>query len=126
MQCRVLIVDDSSVVRKVVRKTLSVCGVPDDLIREAAHGAAALDALANQPADVVLLDINMPVMDGEAFLRSLQSSPAHRPIVVIISTESNAERLSRLAALGAVGRLPKPFEPEALRSLVAPLLRSAA
>lgn len=118
-EVRVLIVDDSMIVRKAVRKAVVGAGVDDKNIREAGHGEAALHALDDGPADVIFLDINMPVMDGERFMEVLdESGRSHRHYVVIVSTEVNAKRLMRMATMGARARLKKPFEPERLRELI--------
>ena len=123
MSCNLLIVDDSSVLRKAVRRVAEMAGIPTDHIREAANGKEALDAVEAEWIDLVLLDINMPVMDGEQFVRELRQRPdvAGTPIIVV-STESNAERLQRLRDMGVTEFLRKPFQPEDLCRLISKLL----
>jgi len=116
----VLIVDDSRILRAAMRKAVRQAGVSDELIREAGDGRSALDQIRLAEPDLVLLDINMPVMDGERFLEEVDAAACfHRMCVVIVSTETNAKRLVRMAGLGAKGRLKKPFEPEELVRLIA-------
>lgn len=115
----ILIVDDSPLIRRFIRKAAGVAGLDDGRIFEAANGQLALDAIAEQAIDIVFLDLNMPVMDGEAFLRNIRSTKQHAELpVVLVSTESNQERLDRLRELGIADYLHKPFEPERLRQLV--------
>lgn len=116
---QVLIVDDSLIVRKAIAKAAIQSGVDPNLISEAGNGQEALDSLDARPADVVFLDINMPVMNGEEFMVSLDSAGrAQDQYIVVVSTEVNAKRLMRMAKMGARGRLKKPFQPERLRELM--------
>jgi len=119
MNGTVLIVDDSPIMRRMVRKVVEMAGFPSDAVREAEHGLAALAALVEEPASLILLDLNMPVLDGEGFARQLlgRDDIPSAPIIVV-STESNKDRLDRMRALGAVGILRKPFEPEELIEIV--------
>lgn len=124
---RVLIVDDSMIVRKAIRKAVVEVGVADNQIREAGHGEEALTALDAAPVDLVFLDINMPVMNGEEFMEALdERGTAMDQFVVVVSTEVNAKRLMKMATLGARARLKKPFEPERLRQLIADAAREKA
>lgn len=114
----VLIVDDSAVMRRMIGRTLQLSGVPVDSQREAGHGAEALARLAEQPADLVLLDVNMPVMDGEETLRRLRAEPATAHVaVIVVSTEGSTTRVAALQALGAAF-VHKPFTPEQLRDVI--------
>ena len=116
----VLIVDDSAVMRRMVARVLRLSRVPLGSVREAADGAEALRAIAERRVDLVLLDVNMPVLDGEQTLRRLRADPATAALpVIVVSTESSATRVDALAALGAAF-VHKPFAPEDLR---APILR---
>lgn len=119
MNCNVLIVDDSGILRTAIRKVVRLAGIEDDRIHEAGNGQDALTVLDTVWIDLVLLDLNMPVMDGEEFARRLRSKPDLADVaVVVVSTEANKERLQRLRDLGVVDSLHKPFEPEDLRRLV--------
>ena len=119
MKVDVLIVDDSPILRRSIRKAVLMSGVDESGISEAGNGAEALESIRQKEPDLVLLDINMPVMDGEEFLVEVERSGEFPEMsVIIVSTETNAKRLIRLGALGAKGRLKKPFEPEDLRKIL--------
>ena len=119
MNADILIVDDSGILRKVMRKAIGQLGVPPERIREAADGRQALDALAEAPADLILLDLHMPEMDGQEFATHKAADPELSKIpFVVVSTEANAQRLMEMVELGALGVLRKPFEPEDLRRMV--------
>ena len=119
MNCSVLVVDDSLLLRKTVRRAVEQCGVPSDSIREAGNGKEALDALAQAPADLVLLDLNMPVMTGFEFAEHIHGKPEFAGMTVVaVTTEGNQERLNQLRGHGVKDFLRKPFEPEVLRDII--------
>ncbi len=119
MNCNVLIVDDSPILRRAVRKVVRMAGIPEERIQDAGNGKEAIEVIESVAVDLVLLDLNMPVMDGESFIKELRSRPECADIhVVIVSTEANQARLDRLAHMGVTDRLHKPFEPEDLCRLV--------
>lgn len=123
MSCNVLIVDDSSILRRAIRKVVGMAGVADDRIQEASNGQEALDILERAWVDLILLDLNMPVMDGEQFARELRSREHLKDVtVVVVSTEANAARLARMKELGVSHTLRKPFEPEQLRDIISKTL----
>lgn len=123
MSCNLLIVDDSPILRKAIKKVARLAGLEEDRIHEAGNGQEALDILETVWIDLVLLDLNMPVMDGEQFAQELRRRPDLAGVaVVIVSTEANKERLDRLKALGVVESLRKPFEPEDLCKIISKLL----
>lgn len=123
MSCKVLVVDDSPVLRAAIKKVVKLAGISEDHIFEAGNGQEALSVLETEWIDLVLLDLNMPVMDGEQFARELRKKPELNDVViVVVSTESNKERLDRMFELGAVDTLHKPFEPEDLCHLIAKVL----
>ena len=123
MNCNVLIVDDSPILRTAIKKVVRLAGIDEDRIHEAGNGQEALDLLETVWVDLVLLDLNMPVMDGEQFVTELRKRDAISDVaVVIVSTESNKERLDRLKALGVRSSLHKPFEPEDLCRLIADIM----
>jgi two-component system chemotaxis response regulator CheY len=101
--------------------------VASESIFEAGNGQEGLDLLSKQPIGLVLLDLHMPVMDGEQFAQVWSQSPQLRSIpVAVVSTESNVERINRLKALGVTDFLPKPFEPETLTKLIKRQMGAAA
>ena len=119
MSCNIMIVDDSAILRTAIKKTARLAGVKDENIFEAGNGREALDRLETQWIDLVLLDLNMPVMNGEEFVVALRENDDFKDItVVIVSTESNKERLDKLKALGVSESLHKPFEPEDLCQII--------
>ncbi|MHC4974980.1 MAG: response regulator [Planctomycetota bacterium] len=119
MNCSVLIVDDSPILRMAIKKVVRLAGIEESNIREAANGADALDRLDEQVSDLVLLDLNMPVMNGEEFAEALNSKPYRSKItVVVVSTEANKNRLDHIKQLGVLETLRKPFEPEDLKRLI--------
>lgn len=127
MNCNLLIVDDSPILRAAIKKVAKVAGVDEDRIFQAGNGVEALEQLKEHWIDLILLDLNMPVMDGEEFLRVRQDNEDARDVpVVIVSTESNETRLERLNQFGAIERLHKPFEPEDLCKIITKLLGAAA
>lgn len=119
MNCNVLIVDDSRILRTAIKKVVRLAGVEDNRIHEAGNGQEALEILETVWIDLVLLDLNMPVMDGEQFAVELRKRPDLEGVaVVVVSTETNKDRLERMQNLGVVGSLRKPFEPEDLCRLI--------
>jgi two-component system chemotaxis response regulator CheY len=117
MALRVLIVDDSRVMRAFVRRVLDLSGLDAAPVFEAGDGQEALDLLEREWVDVVLTDINMPNMDGEELVAKLSERGLLDLItVIVISTDATASRMERLKRLGAHGYLSKPFQPETLRA----------
>jgi two-component system chemotaxis response regulator CheY len=113
---RILLVDDSPAMRAFIRRVLTLTGVTVEACYEAGNGLEALHQLERQPVDVVLCDINMPVMDGEQFVRQLHDRGLlGSTAVLIVSTDSTCTRMRRLLDIGARGYLQKPFTPELLR-----------
>lgn len=122
----VLIVDDSSVMRKIVERSLRQAGLELEEVREASNGAEALAEVQNASFDLILSDINMPAMDGLEFLRNLANVPAAKDVpVVMITTEGSEARVVEALSVGAKGYIRKPFTPEQVKERVAPLLGGA-
>ena len=114
---RILIVDDSSVMHAYHRQVLSA--LPDCRLSFARHGKEALAKLEVEGRpDVIVLDINMPVMDGLEFLARLRALPLERVPVIIVSTEGREDDLRRGLEAGADGYVRKPFKPKELQDLV--------
>jgi two-component system chemotaxis response regulator CheY len=114
---RILIVDDSSVMHAYHRQVLSA--LPDCRLSFARHGKEALAKIeAEGRPDVIVLDINMPVMDGLEFLRRLRALSIPRSSVIIVSTEGQEDDLRRGLEAGADGYVRKPFKPKELQDLV--------
>ena len=103
-----LIVDDSKVIRMVARKILEGLNFS---ISEAENGQLALEACQRQMPDVVLLDWNMPVMDGLGFLRALRASDGGgQPVVVFCTTENDLSKIQEAIVAGANEYIMKPFD----------------
>ncbi len=118
MAFNVLVVDDSAVMRQMVVRTLKMSGLPLGTVFEAANGEEGLFMLRDQWVDLLLLDINMPVMNGEEMLRRLRAAPETEALpVIVVSTEGSETRLAALHALGAA-IVRKPFAPETLRDTI--------
>ena len=112
----VLIVDDSAAMRRFIRRVIEVSGFNVGKYLEADHGKAALRELDCHWVDIVLTDINMPEMDGEAFVREMRGRAHLGSVpVIVISTDATDWRIDRLHELGAQGYVTKPFAPERLR-----------
>jgi two-component system chemotaxis response regulator CheY len=109
-----LVVDDSRVVRKVARRILEANGFA---VTEAADGQQALNSCRASLPDCVLLDWNMPVMDGLTFLKSLRAEFGHdNPPVVFCTTENDMAHIEAAIANGAQEYIMKPFDEDILTS----------
>ena len=124
MAYTVLVVDDSRIMRDMVARAVSMSGLDIASVDTACDGSQALTKLRASWFDLVLLDVNMPVMTGEQFLVALRADLALRDtLVVVVSTESSVPRIARLRGLGA-GFIHKPFRPEELVAAVRQLLET--
>ncbi|MCB9604028.1 MAG: response regulator [Sandaracinus sp.] len=112
---KILVVDDSSAMRKIVLRALRQAGFADYATEEAANGAEALEKHAAFGPDLVLCDWNMPEMNGIELLRELRNRGVATPFAFITSENTEAVREEALSA-GALGLVTKPFAPEALRA----------
>lgn len=110
---KALVVDDSAVIRKVARRMLEGIGYS---VTEADDGATAQGQVASDAPDVVLLDWNMPTMDGLSFLSWLRRQALSQPKVVFCTTESDLDHVERALAAGADEFIFKPFDEMTLRS----------
>lgn len=109
-----LVVDDSRVIRKVARRILEEL---DFDIREAVDGQDALNSCHDTLPDVVLLDWNMPLMNGLEFLKALRASEGgDRPVVVFCTTENDMSHISAAISAGADEYIMKPFDREIIES----------
>ena len=107
-----LIIDDSRVIRKVSRDIVESL---DFRVSEAENGEAGLEACRTKMPDVILLDWNMPVMDGYSFLKALRATPEGRaPKVVFCTTENGLDHITRALEAGADEYVMKPFDRDIL------------
>lgn len=120
---RALIVDDSSVMRKIVERSLRQAGIDLEKVFEASNGAEALGALRDNKVDLVLCDINMPVMDGLEFVRQAASVENAKGVpIVMITTEGSESHVVQALSSGARGYIRKPFTPDQVKEHVLPVL----
>ena len=118
MPLNVLVVDDSVIMRRMIIKTLGLCGIPLGDVHQAGNGQEGLDVLDHCWVDLVLVDINMPVMNGEEMLTKLREKPELRDLaVIVVSTDGSATRVDMMQKKGA-GFVHKPFTPELLRDTI--------
>ena len=119
MSLNVLVVDDSDIMRKVIKRVLSLAGFEVDAIHEAGDGQQALDVLDANWIDIVLTDINMPVMTGSELLNRMKQSDDMKNIpVIMVSTEAREDRIDEIMNAGAAGFISKPFKPEDVRDII--------
>jgi len=122
MAINILIVDDSAVMRAMILKSLRMTGLDIGETCQAGNGQEGLEALNDNWIDVVIVDINMPVMNGEEMIDHMRDNPATADIpIVVISTEGSEERLHRLKEKGAAF-IHKPFTPETIRDTMRTML----
>jgi len=121
----VLIVDDSSVMRKIVQRSLRLAGLEIETVLEADNGEQALTIVQQNSIDIIFSDINMPNMDGLEFVRQLQNLEAAKGVpIVMITTEGSQSRVVEALSLGARGYIRKPFTPDQMKERIAPLLEA--
>jgi two-component system chemotaxis response regulator CheY len=120
---RALIVDDSSVMRKIVERSLRQAGLEISAVLEAGNGAEALAVLAESHVDLILCDINMPVMDGLEMVKQLKGVENAKGVpVVMITTEGSESHVVEALSAGARGYIRKPFTADQVKEHVLPLL----
>jgi two-component system chemotaxis response regulator CheY len=123
MPITALIIDDSSVMRKIVERSLRQAGLDLSKVFEAGNGAEALSVLQGDKVDLILCDINMPVMDGLEFVKQLAGvENAKGTPVVMITTEGSEAHVVQALSAGARGYIRKPFTPEQVKEQVIPVL----
>jgi len=119
MMLDVLVVDDSDLIRTVILKTLRLADVPLGSAYEAANGKEALQLMEDNWVDLVLADINMPVMDGVEMVERMHASKDLSGIpVIMVTTEGSPTRIDALHEQGIAAYIRKPFTPETLRGVV--------
>ena len=109
---RALVIDDSRAVRLFIRGILAELGIE---VVEAGNGQEGLDRLADSPADLILVDWNMPVMDGLEFITAVRARREYDSVhIMMVTTETESEQVTRAMAAGANEYLMKPFTKEVL------------
>ncbi|PHY18838.1 response regulator [Caulobacter sp. BP25] len=116
----ILTVDDSASIRAAIKIALSSEGYG---VTEAANGAEGLEKASAGGFDLIVTDLNMPVMDGLTMIRELRARPAGAGVpIIFLTTESDADVKAQAKAAGATGWLTKPFEPDQLVRVVKKVL----
>ena len=116
-----LIVDDSTSMRQMVSFTMKEAGFN---VLEGADGQEALKRVEGQRVDVVVTDLNMPVMDGITLIRQLRSNPLYKfTPILMLTTESQDSKKQEGKAAGATGWIIKPFNPQQLLGVIAKVVR---
>jgi two-component system chemotaxis response regulator CheY len=121
---KVLIVDDSSTMRKIVMRTLRQAGYEGADVLEAADGVEGLSVLEKGRVDLIFSDVNMPNMNGLDFVKSLRGRDATKATpVVMVTTEGGQDAMDQAIKLGANGYVVKPFTADKLKSVLTEVLR---
>jgi two-component system chemotaxis response regulator CheY len=116
----ILTVDDSASVRQMVSFTLKGAGYQ---VIEATDGEDALNKIGHSSVNMIITDLNMPGMDGIALIRNARANPALKFIpIIMLTTESQAEKKQEGKQAGATGWIVKPFKPEQLLAVVKKVL----
>ena len=118
MALNILVVDDSSVMRSIIIKTLKLTGLSLGDIWEAENGEKGLRLLQDKWIDLALVDIHMPVMDGNEMISHLRESDQYENLpVIVISSESDPGKIEMIVKQGATF-IHKPFKPETLKEAI--------
>lgn len=121
MAKNILVVDDSPTMRQMVSFTLRGAGFD---VTEAQHGQEALSKIEGRQIDMIVTDLNMPVMDGIEFIRQARSLQATRFVpILMLTTESQPEKKMAGKAAGATGWIVKPFDPPKFLAVIAKILQ---
>lgn len=119
MKPDILIVDDSPVMRRFISRVLDATGLEAGARLEAGNGQEGLEQLAKAHVDIVLADMNMPVMDGASMVRAMRGNPDWKAMpVLIVSTDRSEARADEMQGLGVDGYVTKPFSPEQLEEKI--------
>lgn len=120
MKKLIMIVDDSASLRQVVKMTLEKMGYD---VLEAKDGKDALDKARGKKINLIITDLNMPVMDGITFIKELKKLPEHKfTPVMMLTTESQQSKMMEGKAAGAKAWLVKPFKPEQITAAIEKLI----
>ena len=123
MAFNILLVDDSSVVRKIIRRALLNTKFSIGEIYEAGDGLEALALLRQHPVDAVLTDLNMPKMSGRELMAAIKAEEQWKNLpVILITTETRVDNVVDAVNKGATGYIKKPFTPADIESQLLPIL----
>lgn len=113
----ILVVDDSGTARMIIKQCLNIIGLKDKKFLEASNGRDAVEVLKQNVVDLVVTDLNMPVMDGESLLLEIKGTMLWKSIpVIVITSTSNDVREKALREVGAEAVISKPVNPAALHT----------
>jgi len=116
MSKRILTIDDSKTMRDMLLLTLTDAGFE---VLQGVDGQDGLNVLGDQRVDVIITDINMPKMDGYEVIRQLRQNPRHKTTpILVLTTESDADKRNIARSAGATGWMVKPFDPEGLIAVI--------
>jgi two-component system chemotaxis response regulator CheY len=123
MALNILVVDDSTAIRKILIRVLRQTALAIGEIFEARDGLEALEIVRNHPLNLVLSDINMPNLDGLGLLAELKGAEQWKNLpVVMITTEGSEEKVSQAIRLGSAAYIRKPFTAEQIQEKIGALL----
>lgn len=124
MGYKILLVDDSNVVKAVLKRILTGSGIAIEQILEAGNGVEALKVMNSDPPDLVITDINMPAMDGVELIERMRlDMMLQRVPVIVISTEGSLTRITNLEEMGIKGYVRKPFVADEIVAVVREVLK---
>ena len=120
----ILIVDDSPIIRSIIKKTLHLADIDISHVHESSQGENALEILEENAVDLMFVDINMPVMNGEELIESVKRRGLLEDMsVIVVSTEGSKPRVDKLKSKGVNAYVRKPFTPEILRNTVGTVIK---
>ncbi len=115
---RIITVDDSSTMRRIIKNTLKRIGYGDEIL-EAENGKEALDVLSNNEVDLIITDWNMPVMDGLTFVKKVRSDSKFDDVpIIMVTTEAAKEDIITALKAGVNNYVVKPFTPQVLKEKI--------
>lgn len=118
MSLNIMVVDDSAVARAMIIKILKLANLPLGEVLQASNGQEGLDLLKDHWVDLLLVDINMPVMTGEEMIERIREVEAYQSLpIIVVSTEGSVTRIDRLQQKGATF-VHKPFTAETVRDII--------
>jgi len=123
MSGKILVVDDSSTMRKIVMRSVRQAGFEIDEFLEAGDGKEGLIVLGTNPVRLILSDVNMPNMNGLEFVKAVRANDSTKSIpIVMITTEGSEDMVNQAIGVGANGYIKKPFTPEKIKETLASFL----
>ncbi len=124
MNIKVMVVDDSSTMRRIIINVLIQLGVPQENIADAPDGLDALGKLKSNTYDLILTDWNMPKMDGLHLVQNLRHLPKYKNTpILMITTEGGKSEVIEALKSGINNYIVKPFSPETLKAKIEPILK---